>query len=158
MFKPTRRVDKSLVVEISPLYTPVICRNKNIGGEIGSRGTWILSPSPLETLESGNSTRKIKELCESRRRLWPDPVPRNPEMNSSDQDRDYVAVSRVYIYIYTGRCWLGCRYDRYDEEEVRGRNQQVKLASRKKRYGGQGENIKLAGPDRGLPSQLGWIA
>lgn len=27
-------------------------------------------------------------------------MPRNPEMNSSDQDRDYVAVSRVYIYIY----------------------------------------------------------
>lgn len=27
-------------------------------------------------------------------------MPRNPEMNSSDQDRDYVAVSRIYIYIY----------------------------------------------------------
>lgn len=64
-------------------------------------------------------------------------------MNWSDQDRDLRGGRVTYSRGREGGREVSLDVDTIDTG--RGGNQQVKLASRKKRYGGQGENVKLAG-------------
>lgn len=60
------------------------------------------------TIVAGNSTRKIKELTEPEVSLA-GYLGRNPEMNSSDHDRDYVAMSR-YTQPKVSPCGVGDQY------------------------------------------------